>query len=257
VSSDARDVSDETLMAYVDGELDAAERARVESAIAASADVARRVARHRALRQRLRAFDDVLDETIPAHLLNVARKASPDSVADGVTDLSAARARKAAQTTGAARRWSWPEWGAMAASVVIGVLVSMLYLRPDAGSPFATRGDQLVARGDLARALSNQLGGEAVGADGAKIPVSFRSKSGELCRAFVLGSQSGLACRSGNKWAVQVLARAEAAGGEGTYRPAGSALPPLVTQAVDERIEGEPLDARSEAIARDRDWHVP
>ena len=180
MSTDERGVSDETLMAYVDGELDGAEQARVEAAIAAS--------------------------------------------------------------------------------VVIGVLVSMLYLRPDGGSPIATRGGQLVARGDLARALSNQLGGESAGENGVKIPVSFRTKSGELCRAFVLGEQTGtagLACRSGNDWNVQVLARTEGSGSEGSYRPAGSALPSLVTQAVDERIDGEPLDAQGEANARERGWRVP
>src|SRR5256885_438663 len=45
--------SDETLMTYADGELDAASRAVLEAAMAADPQLAQRVARHRALREHL------------------------------------------------------------------------------------------------------------------------------------------------------------------------------------------------------------
>ena len=46
-------VTDEELMAYVDGELDAARLESLRLEIAASADLSRRVAEQRALRNRL------------------------------------------------------------------------------------------------------------------------------------------------------------------------------------------------------------
>ena len=62
-------VSDEELMAYVDGELDAARLESLRLEIAASADLSRRVAEQRALRDRLhRAFDPALHEPVPARL---------------------------------------------------------------------------------------------------------------------------------------------------------------------------------------------
>jgi anti-sigma factor RsiW len=48
-------IPDETLMAYADGELDPAARAAVESAMREDPQLEKRVAQHRALRQRVRA----------------------------------------------------------------------------------------------------------------------------------------------------------------------------------------------------------
>jgi len=45
--------SEETLMAYVDGELDATTQAEVEQALQTDADLARRIGRHRDLRARI------------------------------------------------------------------------------------------------------------------------------------------------------------------------------------------------------------
>ena len=69
--------SDETVMAYADGELDAASRAALEAAMATDPQLARRVARQRALRARLRAaLDPVLDEPLPERLLASVRGAA-------------------------------------------------------------------------------------------------------------------------------------------------------------------------------------
>jgi len=48
-------ISDEILMAYADGELDAAARAAVESAMREDPQIEKRVAAHRALRRRVQA----------------------------------------------------------------------------------------------------------------------------------------------------------------------------------------------------------
>ena len=71
-------IPDDLLAAYVDGELDEAERLRVEQAIARDARLAQRVAQQRALRGRMRnAFERVLHEPVPQRLVNAARLKPP------------------------------------------------------------------------------------------------------------------------------------------------------------------------------------
>ncbi len=226
--------SDDTLMAYADGELDPAERAAIEQAMRTDPAIAAAVERHRALRADVAAaFAGILDEPVPARL-------QPPAPAP-VVSLAAEREKR--------RRWSWPEWGALAATLVVGVLAGRMV--PGGGPAIAGNGNQVVAQGGLASALDRQVGGKAEGP--VKVGVSFAARDGGYCRGFVMGSSAGLACREGNQWRIPVLAEAEqeAAGG---YRQAGSALPPAVLDAIDARIAGKPLDAAGEAAARERGW---
>lgn len=253
--------SDETLMAYADGELGEAERAAVERALDSDPVLAERVAQHQALRADVfAAFAPILEEPVPPALTAAAL---PDKVAD----LNAARHARDVRADAAAaaekvapRRWSWPEWGAIAATLAIGVLVGSLGLggsrSNDAALAVARGGDgKLVAQGQLASALSQQL---AADSGAVRIGVSFAAKDGALCRSFTVGATAGLACRSGGQWQVPVLA--EAAAGEGAvggYRQAGSAMPAAVLDAIDARISGQTLDAKGEQEARQRGWQRP
>ena len=59
-------ISDEMLMAYADGEGDASARASVESAMREDAEIAERVAHHRAMREAMQgAFSTVIGEPVP------------------------------------------------------------------------------------------------------------------------------------------------------------------------------------------------
>ena len=226
--------SDDTLMAYADGELDPAERAAIEQAMRTDPAVAAAVERHRALRADVAAaFAGILDEPVPARLLQPAPAA--------VVSLADVREKR--------RRWSWPEWGALAATLVVGVLAGRMV--PGGAPAIAGNGNQVVAHGELASALDRQVGGNAEGA--VKVGVSFAARDGAYCRGFVMGTSAGLACREGGQWRIPVLAEAEkeAAGG---YRQAGSALPPAVLDAIDARIADKPLDAAGEEAARARGW---
>ena len=239
---------DEVLIAYADDELDARTRAAVEAAMVADPEIARRVARHKALRSRFRsAFDRVLDEPVPTRLLKVVRGAPADSRENNVVPM---RGRQV-------RQWSWPQWTAVAASLIVGVIAGRLALVRFPG-PIVMRGGQVLASGALADALSNQLAADQSTANPVRIGVSFRSKSGEYCRTFDLASPAalaGLACRAADDWRVRVLARTEsAAGGLGSYRQAASSMPPAVIAGVGDLMAGEPLDAQAEAAARGRHW---
>ena len=86
------------LHAYVDGRLDAAQRAAVEGRLAADAEAADRVRHWRVQRELLRALHaEVRDEPVPEHLLHAADQLHHRST----------------------RMGRWQRWGGMAASVLV------------------------------------------------------------------------------------------------------------------------------------------
>lgn len=240
--------SDETLMAYADGELDPATRGAVERAIRADPTLAAKVRQHTALRSNVfAAFAPIASEPVPPRLASATRTGK-------VIQLNTARIERTAPDN-APRRWSWAEWGGIAAALMVGVLAGgagVLGLQ-DQPQLVAGAGGALQARGELAEALSTQLAGAAAPAGPVKIGVSFEAKDGGYCRSFMTGAAAGLACRNGAEWTVPVIAQTLAQTG-GEYRQAGSAMPPLVLDAIDQRITGQTLDAMAEQAARDRGW---
>jgi hypothetical protein len=258
-------VSDEALMAYADGEADASTRADIETAMRNDPELRRRVEQHRALRQSLQgAFAAALDEPVPQRLIDAARG---HTVAPGgkVVDLASARAVPAAVAAPAVAaapalapgRGRWQSF-AMAASLLVGVGVGYLGWH-DSDVPLkAGPNGELVAASGLAEALSNQLSEERSPALVATTGLSFRAKTGDYCRTFLLtgsGATSGLACREGDRWKIKALAQAPSpAADPSNFRQAASADSPAVRAAVEESIDGEPLDRAGEIAARGRKW---
>jgi putative zinc finger protein len=279
-------VEDEKLMAYADGQLDAAERAEVEAAMASDPEVAQRVEQHRALRRKINAaFDPVLLETVPDELVAATRAAParPELASTAassattsktarreatVTDLRRVRAARKAEAASVAsiarkpetphRPWTWVEWGSMAASVAAGGVITFLAMTSPGTERVGLRNGALVARADLEQALSNQLASDPPPGSYVQIGLSFRNKTGDYCRTFMLKEASpraGLACRQSNRWNIQVLAQAPAtATAEGGYKLAGSEIPPAVMTAAQAAIAGEPFDADAEKAARSKGW---
>jgi hypothetical protein len=246
--------SDETLMAYADGELGEPERSKLERALKSDPELAARVAQHRALRADVfGAFAGVLDEPVPARLHVVAGSAAAPQ--DKVVHLD--RVRAAREAAPERPRWSWAQWGGMAASLAIGVLAGSLGVKGLQDQPqlaaLTTSNGALVAQGQLERALSQQLASAGTPGSAVQIGVSFVDKGGNFCRSFTLGTSAGLACRDGAQWQVPLLAEGEAAAA-GAYRQAGSAMPPAVLDAIDARIAGPALDAGAERAALQRGW---
>lgn len=255
---------DEILMAYADGELDEPQRSEVERALLTDPDLAATVERHRALRKQVfDAFAGVLDEPVPGrlrpavadkvHSLDAARSARARAAAAASAGASATSAA-APPTTG---RAAWPRWGALAATLVVGVLAGGAWFGGADGGDGYMRADasgHLAARGQLAAALSRQLASEAAPDSPVRIGVSFATRDGGYCRSFSVGASAGLACRSGEDWRIAVLSEAGAAGGTGdTYRQAAS-MPAAVLDAIDARIAGTTMDAAAERAARERGW---
>jgi hypothetical protein len=227
-------VDDERLMAYADGELSAAERAEIEAALAEDEALREKIAAHQRLRARVSAaFDATLAEPVPERLTAALTPRGAE-----VVNLAERRAAK----------WSAREWSAMAASVAAGLLIGVGVMNTQAPL-IATTDSGLAARGALAQALDTQLASD--NAQAVRIGLSFRAQDGRYCRTFDLtrGETSGLACRNDDGWAVAMAAQS-VAGGE--IRMAGASEEILA--AVDQMIDGEPLDAAAERQARDASW---
>jgi hypothetical protein len=219
---------EQRIAAFVDGELDPDARAAFDRDAAADPRLAADVERQRRLRARLAAaFDPVLHEPIPPALEMTV---------------------KAANDPGSGVR-AWRTWGAIAASLVAGVLLGRLTL-PD--SPLVARDGRMVARGELARTLETAL---AADAGPIRVGLTFRRSDGGYCRTFESGPDrlAGLACRADGRWVAETVTAA-AVDVPPEYRTAGAETPPEVLAAVDRLIAGDPLDAAAERTARGQGW---
>lgn len=232
-------VTDEMLMAYVDGELDADMAAAVEAAAAGDADVAARLAQHRMLAGAVSgAFADIADEPVPQRLTALLGDDNK------VVSLDAARARRLAP--------AWSRWGTIAAGIAAGLVVGLTLPRGEA--PLV--GGDMRANGQLASALDSQLASAPVEGALVKVGLSFKAQDQRYCRTFTVTKgegPAGLACRDGDGWTVR-MAVAREAGPAGDYRTAGGETPAEVLEAAQALMTGEPLDATAEAAARAKGW---
>jgi hypothetical protein len=242
---------DETLMAYADGELEPARRAEIDAAIAADPGLALRVEEHRALRARMTsAFSRVLDQPVPERLEAAARAgARPETKGQGNVLQFPARSARAPSPP-----WRAREWFAMAASLLLGVLLSWRLLVPVNSEVFEAGKGGLLARGELARALESQLASEQNGEERVLIGLTFKAHDGGYCRSFVLRAArtAGLACRVGSEWQIPATDSTQAP--EGGMQQASSTLPPSILRIIEARMEGAALDADGERNARLEVW---
>ncbi len=220
-------VSDEMLSAYLDGELEPAEAARVATLIASNAELAARLARHRRV-------DDLLREAAPE-----TPTPDYDPLVERILGAEPPRSRAAL--------WSARAVVALAVTILIGVGAAR-YLPQDDPLKITTAG--LVARGTLAQALEHQPSMSVAAPAPILVALSLRTADGRFCRQFFIKSATeGLACREAGGWRVVATAEQRAANG---YRTAGGEDGP-VDQAV-QALGGEPLDPAAEARALQQGW---
>jgi RNA polymerase sigma-70 factor (ECF subfamily) len=169
------------------------------------------------------ALDKMLDEPVPERLIVVARTTAAIQRGSNVIPL-----RRKPRL-----RWTWPRWGAIVASLMIGAVAGQIFQRSRDTVPITTRNGQLLATGALARALSNQLARDDGSAAVVKVDAGFRAKSGDYCRTFLLREENqlvGLACHTHDTWHVLVLTQSEESRGSASPR-----MPRAVLQAIDDQ----------------------
>ncbi|KHK93217.1 zf-HC2 domain-containing protein [Novosphingobium malaysiense] len=251
-------VTNEELMAYADGELSAADAARVEAAVAADPALAERIAAERRLRDSLQGhLNPVTEEPVPDSLnAMIAAAAEEDARADRgkVVSLAEARAERARKEAGTAepRRPFLQRWGsglAIAASLVVGVALGTQIA---SNGPIEQRNGKLVASGTLARGLDAKLAATQGETGSLRILTSFESKAGSYCRVFDSRATAGIACKDKSGWVLE-RTMASSAQQASQYRQAGSAMSELMAAAQD-MAKGAPLDAAQERAAKAKDW---
>jgi len=252
--------SDADLAAFMDGTLDDDTLiAAIEAAINADPALAERA-------EALAAGDDtagavraayapVLDAPVPDRLTEVLAPA-PQSA--GAADIAAHRRPLPEPANDTGTSWRWPQFAAMAASLVLGVVI---------GGPVLTGGSDDTAGGALVLAaaegpvppsavaamLDSAPSGQAVDLASlgmGEVVLTFRDAEGALCRQFMIESRGAtsdaLACASADGgWQVEAFGRRAAPVGE--MKLAGGDAAPGVVAAVDAIIASDPLLGADEA----------
>ncbi len=235
----------EMIMAYVDGECDAVTAKRIEKAMGTDGALAEQIGRERALRDKLAAhYAPVANEAVPDRLTAMLATAA---AAPNVDNSFAAR--KAGQQQAKQRRHiGIAQWGAMAATLALGIVVGQYGLNGSSDAPFTQQGNALIASGTLEHALDKQLASAQADDSAFRIGLTFRTKSGTICRSFSGEAVSGIGCREGRDWKmVSTLPGGE----QNDYRQASSSA---INAVAAELMANGPMDADTERKALESNW---
>jgi len=231
--------ANEKFFAWLDGELEGAEAAAMEARVASDPELERLAVEHRAMQSRLRgAFDAIAAAPVPARIEEAARPKPT------IVDLAAAREQRRHRPFG-----TLPQWVAIAATLVLGVMVGTL-VPGRQGGPVEVQGGAIYAAGDIADALDTQLASAPSG--DVRIGLTFRNSAGAICRTFTGEASTGIACRDEGRWQIRGMFAAPE-GQASDYRMA-SGMNPALAELVDSTIAGEPFGAAEEASAAERGW---
>ncbi len=271
------DVSDEELVAFVDGELDEVANARVAEALAGDAELSARAERLRATRAPLQqAFDAVLREPLPQALIDFVRNSPQGSHLPQDAGLAPAVVRfERPSRRQAEYQPRGPRLLQMAAGLALLIVAGAggWLLRPllDHGE---NKTQLAVGQNGAgwAVALQSALEGAPTGADfpiggadradgSVKVVSTFLSRDHRYCRQYAVeleGSNlfDGLACRAPQGgWLVEhQMRRAAQPNAQSGLRPAAGRARQALDATVDEMIDGGVLGADEERRLLESRW---
>jgi hypothetical protein len=237
-------IDDGRLIAFLDGELDAAAHTEVEAALSADPLLAARLMKLRSVRARISEIYSPL-----------AADAVHERVANGRDNVvRLADRRQPPPAPKPKLNLKWPAWGGIAATFAGGLVLGYAAAH-EAGGPLTVRGDgALMARGDLVQALNENRSGDA---GPIRIGTSFRSADQRYCRTFQIDARrlAGVACREGPGWVPRMTVTMLDAKARGAaYRSTAFGMPASVQTAADAMAVGAPLDEAAERQVRARGW---
>lgn len=239
-------ITDETLSAFLDGELGPLEAAAVEAAIKADPALALRL---KSLEAATRQFADAV-RAIDGAPMPISVETLLKSKADNVVQFKKRRPE--------APKWLVP--AAMAATLAAIVVAGGILGRTpgvDAGA-FAVAAGPVDPRSVLHRALEQSPSAEDYSARGGSVRLvaTFRIAGGALCREFVAVANStaarAVACRGDRRWTVKIAAEDSSAAGGG-YQPA-SGPAGAISAYVDGAIRGDALGPDEESALIKAGW---
>jgi hypothetical protein len=252
------EITDELLVAYVDDELDADQRAMVGSVLATDPALCDRA-------EEMRLSRDLLREAFPLH----PDAGIPTPIEQAANRLAGACARRTFRQRIPFLFQSWRKY-AMVAGIVLCVAAPAGYLAWRGGSEAngrpVTALMQIGPDTPLHGVLESTPSGDVVDvpAEGAAIRavLTFRAKDGRFCREFEIlassGGSTGIACRDQGEWRAEVILSAAAAPTNSNYyTPAGQSEDAAVAEVVRHLIEGDPLSAQQEAHVLASRWRAP
>lgn len=272
-------VSDELLMAYADGELDVAERRRVELRLAADPEARERL---EVFRRTGRAIGRTLDlaafEDVPGRLADAVRAGQAGSRPAYPSAVGATGSRGGWLAQALRRLLPEPDlpWRlalALSGVLVLGTGLGWLLATIPGANPqrevlVRSDGARLFASATLASVLEHRPSGTETrvaiaDADAIVAPrMTFTNVAHELCRHYRIDSDpgaraDGVACREvDGRWRIeaQVALPAAAPRRETGYAPAGGEDGNAIDAVLDRLIVGDPLDLRTEAELLAREW---
>ncbi len=271
------ELSDETLMAYADGELDPARRASVTHVLAndpaARARLEQLLTTDRAIQAH---FQAVLAEPVPQALVDLVLDTGRQGVA--ARELPPVHSRPPG-LLGSLRRWlatgltmrqlAFACLATLVAGVAIGWQLSAAGPRTQSGATalFALEDGILLATGALERMLETEKSGALVplGIDSlrdmtARARLTFKSAEGGYCRQYEVarpdGRQlGGIGCRrSDGRWQLRAHMQIEdRPAASGPYKAAGAASS-ILAVIVERTMAGDALGAAEEAVLLGGKW---
>lgn len=215
------EISDEMLIAFVDGELSVADRMRLQASLAEDSALAERLAVFAWSAELARdAFAEILTQPVPERLL-----AAIDSAQDAASKVVELPSRRRA----ALWKWAAP---AIAASLALFLVLGIGERRSHTASLSGA-----CAGADYTRALQSLPSGvsdKAGGACSITVIASYRAPDDALCRSFQAidvsahRASAALACHEAAGWVLVGASEMDRPGVGDSFRPAsGSAHDPI------------------------------
>lgn len=260
-------LSDETLMAFADGELDAVTRARVAAQAEKDSSLRARLAAFEATGRSLSTrYRRAMEEPVPERLLAAVLGTAPAPICRPVPGLLGNIRDAVSSLFTPAPRFAAVAAAALAIGVIAGWGLRRAVTGPELAGLIALEAQSVVAAGDLKRVLETAASGTRVTASGAgaageviRARMTFKSRDDGFCRQYEIASgngqgYAGIGCRdTAGRWQIRMHAPALIAP-QADQRTIAAGADAAVVAAVEQLLDGDALGAADEADLIAKGW---